>query len=88
MALVTYLTRAGGFWLMAYLPPSPWLAAWLRTLPGTLLVALVAPALAREGPTGIAAAGAAILVALRTNNTLAAMLAGVGTIVALRVVGG
>lgn len=88
MALVTYLTRAGSFWLMAYLPPSPRLNAWLRALPGALLVALVTPTLTREGPTGVAAAGAAVLVAMRTKNTLAAMVAGLVTVVALRVVGG
>jgi uncharacterized membrane protein len=88
MALVTYLTRAGGFWLMAYLPASPRLAAWLRALPGALLVALVTPALTREGPTGIAAGGAATLVALRTKNMLAAMVAGLAVIVALRMVAG
>jgi uncharacterized membrane protein len=87
MAVVTYLTRAGGFWLMSYLPSSPRLEAWLRALPGALLVALVTPTLTREGPTGIVAAGAAILVAIRTKNTLAAMLAGLVTIVALRLVG-
>jgi uncharacterized membrane protein len=88
MTIVTYLTRAGGFWVMSYLPTSPRLAAWLRALPGALLVALVTPALAREGPTGIAAAGVATLVALRTKSTLAAMLAGLATIVALRLMVG
>lgn len=88
MAIVTYLTRAGGFWLMSNLPTSPRLTTLLRALPGSLLVALVAPALTREGPGGIAAAGAATLVAFRTKNTLAAMLTGLATIVVLRMVGG
>jgi uncharacterized membrane protein len=87
MAIVTYLTRAGGFWLMTYLPTSPRLTTLLRALPGSLLVALVAPALTKEGPAGIAAAGAATLVAFRTKNTLAAMLAGLTTIVVLRMIG-
>ena len=76
MALVTYLTRAGGFWLMAYLPESPRLAAWLRALPGALLVALVAPACVAAGPAGLLAAGAAVLIARRTNSTPLAMVAG------------
>ncbi len=76
MALVTYLTRAGGFWLMGYLPASPRLATWLRALPGALLVALVAPACVAAGPAGLLAAGAAVLIARRTNNTLLAMVAG------------
>ena len=73
---------------MSYLPTSPRLTTWLRALPGTLLVALVTPNLTREGPSGIAAAGAATLIALRTKNTLAAMLAGLATIMVLRMVMG
>src|SRR6478672_3002156 len=76
MALVTYLTRAGGFWLMAYLPASPRLTTWLRALPGALLVALVAPACVAAGPAGLLAAGAAVLIARRTNNTPLAMVVG------------
>ena len=52
MALVTYATRAGGFWLMGRVTPSPRLEAWLRHLPGALLAALVAPAIVAAGPAG------------------------------------
>ena len=87
MALVTYLTRAGGFWLLAYLPDSPRLAAWLRALPGALLVALVAPACVAAGPAGLVAGGAAVLVARRTNSTLLAMVVGTALVGVARTFG-
>lgn len=87
MALITYLTRAGGFWLLAYLPESPRLAAWLRALPGALLVALVAPACVAAGPAGLAAGGAAVLVARRTNSTLLAMVVGTALVGVARTFG-
>ena len=86
MALVTYLTRAGGLWLMGHVTLSGRLKAWLGYLPGTLLVALVAPTVLS---TGIAETGASIvtiLVAARTRNLLLAMLIGMGAVVILRVV--
>ncbi len=43
MALVTYATRAGGFWLMGLVTPSPRIEAWLRQIPGAVLVAIIAP---------------------------------------------
>jgi uncharacterized membrane protein len=84
MAFVTYLTRAGGLWLMGHVTVSARLKAWLGYLPGTLLVALVAPTVLS---TGIAETGASIvtiLVAMRTRNLLLAMLIGMGAVVILR----
>ena len=43
MALVTYATRAGGFWLMGLVTPSPRVETWLKQIPGAVLVALIAP---------------------------------------------
>ena len=43
MALVTYTTRAGGFWLLGRFTPSPRLEAWLGYLPGAVLVSVAAP---------------------------------------------
>jgi uncharacterized membrane protein len=86
MALVTYATRAGGFWLMGRVTPSPRLEAWLRHLPGALLAALVAPAIVAAGPAGWLAALAAGLIAARTGNVLLALGIGVAAIWALRLV--
>ena len=84
MALVTYLTRMSGLWLMSRLTLSNRVKAWLGYLPGTVIVAIVAPSVLT---TSVAEAGAAVitlLVAARTRNVLLAMLVGVGTVWGLR----
>ena len=62
MALATYLTRAGGVWLVGRLRPSPRLEATLRQAPGAVLMAIVAPAVLQAGPAGIPAVAATLLV--------------------------
>ena len=84
MAIVTYATRAGGFWLMARVPASPRLEAWLRHVPGAVLAAIGAPAALAAGPAGIAAAVVAMLVMRRTGSLPAAMAVGVGVVLLLR----
>ena len=84
MAVATYAARAGGLWLMRFVSPSPRVEAWLRHLPGAVLVALIAPAIAAAGVIGMLGALATALVAARTKNLLLALLVGVGLVVALR----
>ena len=55
MALGTYMTRAGGFWLVSRLTPSRFLTSTLQYLPGTMLIAPVAPELAKGGADRIVA---------------------------------
>ena len=86
MALVTYATRAGGFWLMGLVTPSPRIEAWLRQIPGAVLVAIIAPSVLASSLAETLAALATILVAIRTKNVLIAMLVGVATVAILRLV--
>ena len=86
MALVTYATRAGGFWLMGLVTPSPRIEAWLRQIPGAVLVAIIAPTVLASSLAETLAALASALVALRTKNVLVAMVVGVGTVWVLRMV--
>jgi branched chain amino acid efflux pump len=86
MALVTYITRAGGFWLMGLVTPSPRIEAWLRQIPGAVLVAIIAPTVLASSLAETLAALATALVALRTKNVLVAMLIGVVTVSLLRLV--
>ena len=84
MALVTYLTRSGGVWLMSSVTLSGRMKAWLGYLPGTVLVALVAPTVLS---TGLAEAGASLvtlLVAARTRNVLLSMIVGIVVVWVLR----
>lgn len=84
MALVTYATRAGGFWLMGLVTPSPRVEAWLRQIPGAVLVAIVAPTVLASSLAETLAALATVLVANRTKNVLIAMLVGVAMVALLR----
>ena len=84
MAIVTYATRAGGVWLLGRFQLSPHFDAWLRHVPGAVLVAIVAPLLASGGTPDIAAGLATAAVAARTNNLLLAIIVGVGMVWTLR----
>lgn len=86
MALVTYATRAGGFWLMGLVTPSPRIEAWLRQIPGAVLVAIVAPTVLASSLAETFAALATVLVAIRTKNVLAAMVVGVAAVFLLRLI--
>ena len=84
MAVACYATRAGGLWLMRFVPSSPRVEAWLQHLPGTVLIALIAPAIIADGLIGAAGALATALVAIRTRNLLLSIIVGVGLVFALR----
>jgi len=84
MALVTYLTRAGGLWLMGHIPLSSRLKEWLEYLPGTILVAIIAPTIFSTGWPETSAALATLLVAVRTRNVLLSMIVGVLVVFVLR----
>jgi uncharacterized membrane protein len=84
MALVTYATRAGGFWLMGLVTPSPRIEAWLRQIPGAVLVAIIAPTVLASSLAETLAALATVLVAIRTKNVLIAMVVGVAMVWVLR----
>lgn len=84
MAVVTYATRAGGYWLMGRVTISPRVEAGLNALPGAVLASLVVPAMIEEGVAGVLAVASTALVMRRTDNLLFAMIAGVTTIWAMR----
>ncbi len=84
MALVTYLTRVGGFVLLRRVRLSPRLEAWLRHLPGALLVSIVAPAVLTTGLAEGLGAAATALVMVRTENLLLALSIGTAVVVVLR----
>jgi uncharacterized membrane protein len=85
MAIVTYATRAGGLWLINRTNPSRFVTNWLKYIPGTVLVALIAPTVLAEGGAEAIAALVTILVMVRTSKVLLAMVAGVLAVWILRV---
>ena len=80
MAVVTYITRWLGPWLMSRVKLSKKVEAWLGYLPGTILISLVIPDLIRSGLAGYIAGFASLVVARLTNNLFLALLVGVGTV--------
>ena len=84
MALVTYLTRMSGLWLLSRLTLSQRMKAWSGYLPGTVIVAIVAPSVLTTSVAETGAAAITLLVAARTRNVLLAMLVGVGTVWGVR----
>ncbi len=84
MALVTYITRAGGLWLMSRITPSPRVEGWLRQIPGAVLISIIAPAIFLTSLAQTLAALATLLAAIYTKNILVAMIVGVVTVWLLR----
>jgi uncharacterized membrane protein len=84
MALVTYGTRMSGLWLMSHVTLSTRMKTWLGYLPGTVIVALVAPTVFTTGVAEAGAALATVLVMARTRNVLLTILVGVSVVWGLR----
>ena len=87
MAVATYAMRAGGFWTMGYVPPSPRLRKMLNALPGSVIVATVLPIAVRDGTTAMLAIGAAVAVMLVTRRDILAVIAGMAVAASVRAVG-
>lgn len=87
MAVATYAMRAGGFWMMQHVPPSPRLRKMLNALPGSVIVATVLPIVVRDGVTAMLAIGAAMAVMLATRRDILAVIAGMAVAAGMRAAG-
>jgi uncharacterized membrane protein len=84
MAIVTYAMRAGGFFLMRYVPMTGRVRAFLQALPGAVVVALVVPVAARGGVSATAAVLVAVGMMAWWRNDLVAVVSGVAAAALLR----
>lgn len=84
MAGITFAIRAGGLLLADRLPRTGFVAAWMKHLPGAVLAALVAPAVAGGGPAEIIAALVTLGAYLASRNLFVAMIGGVLAVVLAR----
>jgi uncharacterized membrane protein len=87
MALATYLCRASGVMLMSRVRLTPRVTRALRALPGSIVVATVAPLALEAGPPAIVGVAAALATMAVVRYELAALLVGLGVVSALRALG-
>lgn len=78
MALVTYAIRAGGFWLMGYVPLTRRVRSILNALPGSVVVAIILPLAVRGGAAATVAVITALVVMVLRRNDLLSVICGVG----------
>jgi uncharacterized membrane protein len=86
-ALVTYLLRVGGYWLMARMPMTARVRRGLDALPASIFVATVVPIALKAGIAGAAALCVTAVVMFVTRREIAALAAGFLTAAVLRGVG-
>jgi uncharacterized membrane protein len=84
MGVATYLTRAGGFWMMGYVTLSPKLERFLRQMAGGVLVAIVVAAAMKGDPAMWAGLATAIVVMLALRKSMTAILIGMAVAIGLR----
>jgi uncharacterized membrane protein len=84
MAVVTYLTKAGGLWALGHVDLPDDAETALDALPGAVVVSILAPAVATAGPPTWLAAGVVVVAVRRTGNVLVALVLGVGAVVLVR----
>lgn len=84
MALATYVTKAGGLWVLDRVTISERTEAGLEALPGGIIVAILAPRLVDGDPATWVAAAAVVVVAHRTENVLLSLVVGFLLVLVLR----
>jgi uncharacterized membrane protein len=84
MAVVTYLTRISGPWLVRLVQGNHRVEACLSRLPGSILAALLAPLVFAVGAAEAMASAITLLVSLKFRNMPLALIAGVGSLVLIR----
>lgn len=87
MALATYLCRAGGFFLMRFVPITPRVEAGLKALPIALMGAILGPIAANGGPPEWVGLLVAIGAMRLSGNEFVAVLLALGSVAGLRALG-
>lgn len=83
MAVATYLTRISGYWLVRRVAIVGRGKAALEAMPGSVLIALIAPMIFATGPAETLAAVVTLALAWRLP-AIVAVVGGVASVVALR----
>lgn len=86
MALVTWLTRIAGFWLMRFVPEGGAVKRGLDHLPGALVVAILAPIALDSGWAPTLAIVAAVVLGRLGASAMIAVFGSVGIVALVRLV--
>lgn len=84
MGLATYLCRIGGALLMSRVTLTGRIERGLQALPGSIVIATVAPIAAKSGPDALPALAVAVLVMVWRRSELLGLIAGIATVIAIR----
>jgi uncharacterized membrane protein len=87
MAAMTYLMRVGGFWLMAHVPITQRVRRMLEALPGSVVVAIVLPIVAKSGLSAYAGIAAVLAIMVATGNQFLGVFGAVGLVALIRYFG-
>lgn len=87
MAIVTYIGRISGYFLIRYTKPSARQQAFFRLVPGTIFIAMIAPNLYQQNVFYLIAAAVTFMVAARFSNLFLALLVGLVSYGALAYLG-
>ena len=88
MALGAYGCRIGGIALMARVRVTARVERGMRALPGSIMMATVAPVAVQSGVAAVLGLAAALAVTAITRFEIAGLVAGLATVAAARAVGG
>ena len=86
MALVTWLTRIGGFWLMRLVPQGGVISRGLNYLPGALVIAILSPIALSGGWAPTLAIVAAVVLGRVGASAMVAVFGAVGIVALVRLV--
>ncbi|MCG8565459.1 MAG: AzlD domain-containing protein [Desulfobacterales bacterium] len=85
MGLATYLTRAGGYFLAGRLDHLPgFVKSLLGYIPGTIIIAIIAPQIMDGGPATQTGALVCLAAALLMKNMVGVMVVGVAYVALFR----
>lgn len=87
MAAAAFLCRAGGYFLMRFVPITPRVEVALRTIPLAIFASMLAVAALKGGPAEWAGMAAAMVVMALARNDFAAIIAAIAVVAGLRHLG-
>ena len=86
MGCATFFVRAAGYWLASRIKLNPVFENWLKYLPGCIIISIVAPLVIQGGIKQWIGALVTIIIMVKTDNILLAMVLGLATVVVIRAV--